>query len=353
MDNTFYDMLKLQSGFEDFKKGSFDTEDALFFATTHNLAVGKSHFRSPRDVMVQDGMESIMGTLKEWTTSASRMVANWFKDYDKQEASRIEKEIKGGAAAFKSATLKDAAEAAKKTRDLVNKRFDSFYDSFKDKPYFKGLNKKDAKDKILKDIDKTIEGLKNPKMADLYNSQMKKMSEKYMLKIVAKISYLKKTHVKFKALLDRKITEDFVLMSGLYPNKLQELRKGGDAIIKKLEMIDKNGVVYLDIVKSKIFVDLELYVSNALKVIEILIDEVHKVSKALDGKSPNGEVSYGDYRHSVGDLRVAAWMSFTYCTETLDTLSDLATEVSQDINRTGLALAGIPEYVADALTKEK
>lgn len=351
--NPISDALRMQAGFESIQKGDFSNQDAVYFATIHNQSVGKTISRSPRDAIMQDGMESIMGTLREWTASASRTISNWFKDYDKQEIARIKKEVKGGAEAFKTESISDAAKSCNNVRAMIERRFDTVYDAQKlsDKSYFKGLSKKEAKEKILKEIDKTIEGLSNSKMSDFYMSQMKKNSEKYMTKIVAKIVYLKRTHVKFKNLLDKKFVYDFLVQNGFNTSRLDQIRKGGDTIIRKLEMIDKNGVVYLDIVKSKIFVDLEMYVDAVSDFIDVLNDRLQKVHKALDGADTDGTVQMGHNEYNVGDLRTVVWLSYMYMDDTLDALRSLGNEVTEDINKTSLALAGLPEYIGEAFSR--
>lgn len=349
------DAIKLMSGFEAMQRGDFGHEDAHYFTVIHNQRNDKSIYRSPRDAMIEDGMESIVGTLQEWTKSASRAIADLFKNYDKQEAARIEKEVKGGAVAFKEASIKDAAAAAKRVREFVAKGFDNVYDKHKlsERPYFKGLNKKEAKEKILKDIDKAIEGMSNPKMNDFYISQIKKNSEKYMLKIVSKINYLKRTHVKYRNLLDKKLTYNFLLATGFYPNKLEEVRKGGDVIIRKLEMIDKNGTVFLDIAKSKIFIDLENYVNSLFTILNMMLERLETAYKAADNAPPNGSVTVGDYEFTPTQMRTVVMSVLSYARDTYDALDDLGAEVSENITRTSLSMTGIPEYCVDAFISKE
>lgn len=351
----FEDAIKMMSGFEAMQRGEFGHEDALYFTVIHNQQNDKSIYRSPRDAMIEDGMESIVGTIQEWTKSASRAIANLFKDYDKQEATRIEKEVKGGAEAFKDASIKDAIAAAKRVREKVSKEFDSVYDKNKlaDRPFFKGLSKKEAKEKFLKEIDHAIHGMENPKMNDFYMNQIKKNSEKYMLKIVAKINFLKRTHVKYRNLLDKKVTYDFFINMGFYPNKLEEIKKGGDTIIRKLEMIDKNGTVFLDIAKSRIFIDLGDYVTVMFSFLNMALERLETAYKAADSARTNDTIAINGHEYSPSELRGIVFSVLAYVQDTYSALDDLGTEISANILRTSLSMTGIPEYCVDAFLEKE
>lgn len=342
--------IKMMSGFEAMQRGDFTHDDALYFAVIHNQTHEKSIYRSARDVMIEDGMESVVGTIKEWTKSVSHTIADLFKDYNKQEAARIEKEFKGGAAAFKEASIKDAIEAAKRVRGIVSNKFDVVYEQHKlaSRPYFKGMSKKEAKEKMLKDIDRAIEGMSSSKMTDFYMSQIKKNSEKYMLKIVSKISYLKNTHVKYKNLLDKKQIHGFMMSTGFNPTKLEEIRKGGDQIIRKLEMIDKNGTVFLDIVKSKIFIDLENYVKNIFLILNMMLERLETTHKAIDKTTPGDKVTVNGHEYNSTELRGIVMSILSYVHVTYDAINDLSEEMSDNITRTSFSMTGIPEYCVDA-----
>lgn len=348
------DSLKMVSGFEAMSRGDFAHEDAIYFSVIHNQMNNKPIYRSPRDAMIEDGMESIAGTIQEWLTRASRTIKDLFKNYDKQETARIEKEVKGGMDAFKTASIKDAITAIKKVRETVVRDFDKVYDgnTLGSRPFFKGLDKKQAKEKLLKEIDHAIHGMENPKMTDFYMAQIKKNSEKYMLKIVAKLNYLKRTHVKYKHLLDKKLTHDFFLTVGFYPNKLEEIRKGGDTIIRKLEMIEKNGTVFLDIAKSKIFIDLGNYVTALFTFLNMALERMEKVYDAANGAKDSQTIAVAGHDFKPAELRTIIFEVLYYVQDTYEALDELGSEVSENILRTSLSMTGIPEYCIDVFVNK-
>lgn len=352
--NDIITAIKLYDGMESLQQGNFTSDNAVFLTTIHNQTVGKPFSREPRDAVIEDGMESILGTLKEWGASISKTVTDWFNDYDRQEMVRIEKEFKGGASAYAAATVKDAILTAQNLRKKLDTNFDKYYDNdkFGEKSFFKGLPKKDAKAKLLKEIDHCIEGMKNPKMQEFYLNQIKKNTEKHMLKIVAKISYLKSTHVKYKNILEKKKCYEFLLASGFYPNKLEEIKKGGDTIIRKLEMIKNNGTVLLDIQKTQIFKDLENYINAVFVFTDTLYNKLEQFHKAIADADNDHTVSVGNYSWKVKELQSIIYDCLIYMMSVNDAVIDLNDEVSKSINATVISIAGIPEYISDAISKE-
>ena len=358
MEHSLKDVLKLYSGLEHISNNNYHSEEAIYLITIHNQRMGKTYNRPIPVAMYEDGFESIMGTIREWTASVSRTMSNWFNDYDKKELDRIEKEVKGGLEAFKEASIKDTIEALERFRKLFYDRFDAHYDSIKDKSFIKGLSKSESKDKILKEIDHTLTGLKNSKMKDFYLGQIKKESEKVMLRIVAKLSYLKNTQVKFKTMLDKKYIYDFLLDVGFKGNDLKELKTGGDTIIKKLEMLDKNGVVYYDIIKSKVFLDVQNYNVYLMQFLNQLLNDVIKLNKILidnGNLSPKEKLTLGNNKsvYTVETLRGTVYYTFIYLETTIDSLNDFALEVSNDVNQVSLALTGLPVNLIEIFKQEK
>ena len=195
-------------------------------------------------------------------------------------------------------------------------------------------------------------------MKDFYLGQIKKESEKVMLRIVAKLSYLKNTQVKFKTMLDKKYIYDFLLDVGFKGNDLKELKTGGDTIIKKLEMLDKNGVVYYDIIKSKVFLDVQNYNVYLMQFLNQLLNDVIKLNKILidnGNLSPKEKLTLGNNKsvYTVETLRGTVYYTFIYLETTIDSLNDFALEVSNDVNQVSLALTGLPVNLIEIFKQEK
>lgn len=347
-------LMKMINGFEDIKSSNYHTENAIFFATIHNQRVGEPYKRSVETAIREDGFESITGTLQEWFASFTKTVTNWFKDYDKQELVRIEKEVKGGLEAFQEASIKDATEALERFRKLVVERFSSYYDKIKGNSYLKGLSEKEAKEKILKEIDHTLTGLKNGKMKDMYLASMKKESEKYMLKIIAKIRNLKQTHARFKGMLDKKSVKEILEVSKFNMDYIDQLRTGGDKIIRKLESVDKNGTVYYDIVKSKIFVDVQDYIIHTNKVVASLTDVILSLDKTLvnDTESNSDVVKVNGKEFTAGALRTLLNDAFSYVDMACNAIYDFHKEVNSDVIKVSLATTGLPATLVDVFSSE-
>lgn len=360
MNYLLSDMLKVYSGLEHINSNNYTSEEAVYLATFHNQRMNKPYNRSIDKIIKEDGLESIMGTVREWAASISKTINNWFKDYDKKELERIEKEVNGGLTAFQNASIKDSIDSLEKFRKLFNERFDKYYNDIKDKSLIKDLSKSEAKSKILKEIDHTLASLKNGKMNDFFLNQMKKESEKVMLRIVSKLTYLKRTHEKFKKIIEEKDFHIFLIDIGINETDIDVLKIGGNKIIKKLEMLDKNGVVYLDIIKSKIFVDVQTYIAQLNNLLSFMAELVYKYSKEVDRQIEKSE----DYRdviligknkkeYNQDDLQWMIYQLFDYIDGGLKSLRSFSQEVSNDITEVSLSLTGLPKNVIDVFLTNK